>query len=478
MEPAQFLTDFHQYFKPVKDVSIVIGVSGGADSLSLAHLLLNSGLALIPAHFDHQLRIVSAAQAAEVAALMNRWGLPIEPGSGDVREFATNHKMGVEEAARVCRYEFLFSVAQKYKAQAVLTAHHLDDQVETVLMHFLRGSGINGLSGMRLCESLKQFSEEIPLWRPLLSTSKEEILDYCQRHDIEPIEDESNQELRYFRNRLRHELIPQIEKIQPSFRTIAARNARVVELDRQALERVTEQAWRDSLSEAHPGKALVFDRETWERLDEAIQYRLLMKAANTLVPGLRDLGFAELQRAKETIESRLPGKDFKAGILISNQAESFILSLGRFDLLQPEFPQLPDGISITLTLKKPAKLQHGWQISANLVDREEYENLSTEAKQAKDHAWLNPADVEWPLEVRRSVVGERWSPLGMVHKRQKMSDFLVNSKIPRAVRQAWPVVSSGGAVLWVAGLRIAQAWRLTGDETEVLHLQLIPPAVI
>jgi len=95
MEPAQFLTDFNQSFKPVKDVPIVIGVSGGADSLSLVHLLLNSGLVLIPAHFDHQLRTVSAAQAAEVAALMNRWGLRIEAGSGNVREFAKNQKMGI-----------------------------------------------------------------------------------------------------------------------------------------------------------------------------------------------------------------------------------------------------------------------------------------------------------------------------------------------------------------------------------------------
>ncbi len=229
-------------------------------------------------------------------------------------------------------------------------------------MHFLRGSGINGLSGMRPVEVLHQFSEETPVRRPLLDTSKDEILDYCRENQIEPIEDESNQDLRFYRNRLRHVLIPQIEAIQPSFRTILARNAEVIELDRQVLEKLTDQAWRDCLVVEYPGKALLFTRLEWEQLDEAVQYRLLIKAANWLVLGLRDLGFLELQRAKTAIDEHATRADFKSGILIQNQPKTFLLSLGKFVLPQTEFPQLPDSNSLKLTLKKPAKLQAGWQI--------------------------------------------------------------------------------------------------------------------
>ena len=476
MDGAQFLAIFFETFKPDLEKPIVIGVSGGADSLCLAHLLLQSGLRLIAAHFDHQLRPVSAEQAKEVISLVENWGLKSEIGSGDVREFARENKMGLEEAARVCRYRFLTAIAQKHKGQAILTAHHLDDQVETILMHFLRGSGINGLTGMRPAEVLPQFSEEISIWRPLLEYSKEEILEYCRIHQLEPIEDESNQDLRFYRNRLRHELIPRIEEIQPSFRTILARNAAVIDLDRQVLEKITELSWQNCLVNNYGNEALLFDRVKWEQLDQAIQYRLLMKAGNHLVPGLRDLGFQELQRAKTIIDEIMPRADFKAGILIKNQPETFLLSLGNFDLPQTEFPQLPDSTPLKLTLRQNAKLQFDWQIKAELVDKTDYDCLSTEIKQNPEHAWLNPADLEWPLMVRQPIVGERWSPLGMVHKHQKMSDFLINQKIPRTARSFWPVVCSAGSILWVVGLRISQAWRLTGDEVEVLHLQLIPHA--
>lgn len=475
MDGAQFLADFFETFKPDLKKPIVIGVSGGADSLCLAHLLLQSDLRLVAAHFDHQLRPVSTEQAREVISRMENWGLEPEIGSGDVCEFARENKMGLEEAARFSRYKFLTAIAQKHKAQAILTAHHLDDQVETILMHFLRGSGINGLTGMRLAEILPQFSEEIPIWRPLLEFSKEEILEYCKTHQLEPIEDESNRDLRFYRNRLRHVLIPQIEEIQPSFRTILARNATVIDLDRQVLEKITERSWQNCVVNKYGNEALLFYRAKWEQLDEAIQYRLLMKAGNHLVPGLRDLGFPELQRAKNAIDENMPRADFKAGILIQNQPETFLLSLGKFDLPQTDYPQLPDSAPLKLTLKKNVKLQFDWQIKAELVDKTDYDRLPAEIKQNSEHAWLNPADLEWPLMVRQPMVGERWSPLGMVHKRQKMSDFLINQKIPRTARSFWPVVCSAGSILWVVGLRISQAWRLTGDEVEVLHLQLIPP---
>ena len=476
MDPAKFLTTFLELFHPDPTKPIIVGVSGGADSMCLVHLLLDSGLKLLAAHYDHQLRPVSAEQAEQVSTLMKCWGLEFETGVGSVREFSTANKLGLEEAARICRYGFLTSIAQKHNAQAILTAHHQDDQVETVLMHFLRGTGLNGLSGMRLVELLPQFSVDVPIWRPLLNTSKEEILDYCRDNQITPIEDESNRDLLFYRNRLRYQLIPQIEEIQPAFRTIVARNANVIELDRQVLEKMTEHAWQSCLASQLSINALLFKRSEWNRLDEAIQYRLLMKAANQLVPGLRDLGFMELQRAKNTVDEGVTRADFKAGILIQNQAETFLLSLGNFDLPQTDFPQLPDTTPLKLTLKKPVKLLAGWQIKAEMVDKKVYDCLPNEIKQDFRQAWLNPADLEWPLQIRQPKEGERWSPLGMIHKHQKMSDFLINKKIPRTARNSWPVVCSAGSILWVVGLRIAQAWRLTGDEGEVLHLLLIPPA--
>ena len=132
MQAAVFIKDFIEGFKPDPGKPIVLAVSGGADSLCLLDTLKGSGLRLIPAHFDHQLREVSSQQAAQLLSLLSGWGFKCELGSQDVGLFAKTNKMGIEEAARVCRYSFLMDLAEKHGAQAVLTAHHQDDQVETV----------------------------------------------------------------------------------------------------------------------------------------------------------------------------------------------------------------------------------------------------------------------------------------------------------------------------------------------------------
>ncbi|HOF28370.1 MAG TPA: tRNA lysidine(34) synthetase TilS, partial [Anaerolineaceae bacterium] len=114
-------------------------------------------------------------------------------------------------------------------------------------------------------------------------------------------------------------------------------------------------------------------------------------------------------------------------------------------------------------------------LSAELMDAHRFQTLPDALKNHPYHAWINPLDLELPLEVRPARRGERWSPLGMALKHQKLSDFFINQKIPQTARAKWPLVLSGGSILWVVGLRIAQAWRLLGDESEILHLQVHPP---
>ena len=475
MQAADFIKDFLERFEPEPGKPLVVAVSGGADSLCLLDLLKDSGLSLIPAHFDHQLREVSSQQAAQLLELLSDWGFQGELGSQDVGLFAKTNKMGIEEAARVCRYTFLMSLAEKQGAQAVLTAHHQDDQVETVLMHFLRGSGLNGLSGIRPVETLKQFSESIPLWRPMLKISKEEILAYCAERNIQAFEDESNQDRRFYRNRLRQEVIPLLEEVQPAFKSIVSRNAQVFELDRQVLERITDQAFALCVKKVDDEGVLIIDRDLWEKQDEAIQARILTKAANDLRPELRDLGFEELKRARYAIEQKAARADFKGGILIQSQNEQIILSVGPYAFPRTDIPQLIRPEVQKLTVKNPLSLQNGWLLKAEMLDAKAYKKLSKELREDPLQAWLNPADLEWPLVVRPPIIGERWSPLGMVHKRLKLSDFFINQKIPHTARANWPVVCNAGSILWIAGLRISQAWRITGFESEVLHLSLIPP---
>ena len=458
------------HFDPA--LPLVVGVSGGADSLSLAHCLYKQGLKIIVGHFDHNLRPSSGREAAQISGLMAEWGLPVEVGKGAVREVAEQKRVGVEEAARICRYEFLLGLAESRKAQAVVVAHTADDQVETVLMHFLRGAGVEGLSGMRQVNFLNSIHAGIPIFRPMLNVFKSEVLAYCQEQHLDFVTDETNQDRSFFRNRLRLEVIPALEAVNPAFKNVVLRNAEAVRFDREILEHLQDQAFANCLQpSAHQGY-LTLDRKKFLSLSEGLQRRVILQTASSLRPDARDFGLIAVKRALKGIQEFTPRLEFTDGLQIwVEEAVFHVTPLGT----EPElthWPQLPQRQSFALRVGGKMELKNGWSLEAKRIDRQTYHAIPEDQRIDPLHAFLNPADLESPLQVRPANPGERWSPLGMGLKHQKLSDFYINNKIPRSARGLWPLVLSGGSIVWVAGLRIAQAWRLQGDEAEVLHLQL------
>jgi tRNA(Ile)-lysidine synthase len=456
------------------ELPLVVGVSGGADSLCLVHCLREGGFNLIVGHLDHALRESSAAQADALSKHMTEWGLPFFSQRQDVGQFAFHNKLGIEEAARLCRYRFLFDLAREHGAQGVVVGHHADDQVETVLMHFLRGSGLSGLSGMQLRSILTAIDPELPLFRPMLHVSKLEIQQYCQIHGLEVLEDESNTDTSFFRNRLRHELIPQLEGYNLGFKQALTRTAETLSADRHVLETLAEEAFTRVLVRTEED-ALIFSRETFLGLHLSLQRMVLRLAFAQLRPDSRDLGFEAVERALAAIRSGGSPTPLASGLWVYCFESNFVIAPSVYQHRHAEYPQLADLSGLKLKRGSKLLLNTGWYLTAEIMDSRKYEALREELKNHPLHAWLNPADLEWPLEVRPMRTGERWSPLGMALKHQKLSDFFVNQKIPQTARARWPLVLSGGSILWVAGLRIAQAWRLVGDECEILHLQLHAP---
>ena len=207
---------------------LLAAVSGGPDSLCLADLLNQLHIAVVIAHFDHQLRPSSATEVEMIRSYAERNHNEFTSGSMDVKHFAESQKLSIEEAARKARYTFLFEEAKKYKAQAVVTGHTADDQVETILMHLLRGSGAEGLQGMAFFSSGKVWDSMIPLARPLLNTWRSETIAYCREHQLEPVTDETNSETKYYRNRIRLELIPLLETYNPRFKENLLKTADVI----------------------------------------------------------------------------------------------------------------------------------------------------------------------------------------------------------------------------------------------------------
>jgi tRNA(Ile)-lysidine synthase len=221
---------------------VLVGVSGGPDSLCLADVLESLGYSLVIAHFNHQLRPQAGDDARVVEEFAGKRGIPFVLGSEKVGEFAESHHLSLEEAARICRYRFLFSQAEAAGAQAVAVAHNADDQVETVLMHLLRGSGLSGLRGMPYRSLTTEWSSTIPLVRPLLGVWREEINEYCAVRQLQPVTDLSNQDTTFYRNRLRHELVPYLQHYNPQAKERIWKMANVLAADYEVLEAQVEAA--------------------------------------------------------------------------------------------------------------------------------------------------------------------------------------------------------------------------------------------
>ena len=223
---------------------IIVAVSGGADSLCLLHLLHRlcgpgkryPELWLHAAHLNHKLRGEASAQdAAVVAQIATAWEVPMTVGELDVPTLARQERRSLEDAARTARYRFLREVA---RGQPIAVAHHADDQVETLLLHWLRGSGLAGMVGI--------LPRQQDIIRPLLGVSHAQTVAYCQQHQIVPLEDASNTDPRFLRNRIRHELLPLLESLEslnPGIRATLLRNAEVMRVDAEWIEAQVDASW-------------------------------------------------------------------------------------------------------------------------------------------------------------------------------------------------------------------------------------------
>jgi tRNA(Ile)-lysidine synthase len=333
-------------------------------------------LSLIVAHLNHQLRPAAQADEDFVRELAKRWQLPIFVEAQNVSRFAQENKHSLEEAARYCRYDFLGRVAAETAAHKVAVGHNADDQVETVLMHFLRGAGLTGLRGMLPGVALSHLNSgqtvTAPhLIRPLLETSRSDIEGYCQRHQLSPRQDDSNLDPTYFRNRLRHELIPYLETYNPNIRQVLQRTAKVVAAEVETLDGLVDQVWPGVIKDSS-AESLVFAIEVWLALPLALKRATLRRASYTLQKHLRDLSFDHIERAITLIERRQSGRQatLPQGLRLIVSYDSFVLtkaetSLAPAGLNQP-YLATPEMLALTVPGLTPLP-QTAWQLRAENI---------------------------------------------------------------------------------------------------------------
>ncbi len=454
-----------------KGKQVLAGVSGGPDSLCLLSSLHEAGWQVIAAHFNHQLRPEAAAEAAAVEAIAAQMGVPFIGGAGDVRAYAEQHRLSIETAARELRYRFLFEQARRYKAQAVAVGHTADDQVETVLMHFLRGAGLNGLKGMPYRTVLKDFDAGIPLVRPLLDTWRAETVSYCQQRRLEPHYDASNESTDFLRNRLRHELIPALETYNPRFREAVWRTGKTLSSDHELLSNLLQPIW-ESAKMRQADAYLELDLKYVTAQPRGVQMHILQRTAQALLPNC-DVGFDDLQRVTALVADPAQERgDFTGGLVLFKEGSRLCAARSENDVPRDQWPQMPEGAeAIRVTVPCNVTLDSGWTFSATSNGA-----LPESWKDANPfEAWIDPSSLPQQLELRVRRDGDRFEPLGMDGHSQKLSDFFVNSKMPARARDHWPLLCAGNRVIWVPGFRPADAVRVHAETKAILQLAVLPP---
>lgn len=456
-----------------KDQTLVVGVSGGPDSLCLLDVLARLGYKLVVAHLDHALRPESIEEANVVRWICTQMNLEFFTERIDVREYASEHRMTMEEAARDVRYRFLFRTAELFHAQAVAVGHNADDQVETVLMHLLRGSGLSGLRGMDYRQLPNAWSLEIPLVRPLLGIWRDEISTYVAKKGYQPVIDSSNQDQQYYRNRLRHELIPFLQGYNPQVKKLLWRMAVSLRDDYVMIEATTNEAWEDYLLQSGEGY-LGFSLLELRTSPRGLQRHLLRRAIYHLRPDLRDFDFAAVQRALDFLESppRSQSCDLLANIMLLIEGDCLWIMTKEASLPVDDWPQMESDKVAFLPLPGMLRLKGGWTLRSEFIKNESKHSLLEEVKKDLFQAVVDMESLSFPLEVRTRSHGDRFTPLGMGGHSVKLSEFMINEKLVRRAREGWPLVLSAEEIVWIPGVRLSHSYRIKESTRQLVHLKV------
>lgn len=452
--------------------TLLVGVSGGPDSLALLDALVVIGHSVVVAHYDHGLREEAHEELEFVQRIAKEWNLPFIFESGDTQHYASLHHLSIEEAARELRYEFLFRVANSQKASAVLVGHNADDQAETVVMHLLRGAGLDGLSGMDY-RVISGWSAEIPLVRPLLSTWREEILDYCQQRDLKPRFDRSNWDRTHFRNRLRHELIPTLEGYNPNIKSLIWKMSETITGDLGVLDGVVDELMVDMLLE-HRQRSIEINRAAFSGCKIGIQRRILRRVVSLLRPGLKDIGYDAIERIISLLVDPPQSRrsDLIAGLKLEIEEDRFILADWNVIPSRSDWPQLGPGIEFVLSVPGSVEIGNDWVFTAEIDDSTRENSSLWEAKHDLFTAYFDVAACGDSLVIRGRKPGDRFKPLGMEGSSAKISDFMINVKLPRRARPRWPLVFSQDNLIWVPGYQIAENAKVVEKTEMVIRLHL------
>ena len=444
---------------------LVVGVSGGPDSVCLLHILSGLkrtlGTELHIAHLNHLLRgAESDADAEYVSSLALELEIPATIERRDVKAYQRKHRLSLEEAAREVRYAFFSEVARSLGADTVAVGHTADDQIETILMHVVRGTGLAGLRGMQPLNIWHlPKGDKLRIARPLLEVRRGETEAYCSAQGLSPRIDSSNSLPTQLRNQVRSQLIPLLLRYNPDIEMALLRTARAADADLAYIDEQVSQLWGRVVKERPEG--IVIERVEFSPLDPALKRHLIRSVLQRLLGDLQDIESIH-------VESLLDAMTKPAGKRLSLPRGLAFHGDYRHGLITARggigCPYPPLQGEHRLNVPGETELS-GWRVRGTILD-----HRPTDADEGELKAYLDFDVTGDALTVRGRRRGDRFQPLGM-ELPKKLQDFMVDSKIPRHWRDHMPLVCSPQHILWVVGWRIDHRARVTPSTRRVLCLE-------
>ena len=434
---------------------VLAACSGGPDSVALVHLLLKLRQdiphEIAVGHFNHRLRPAAAGDEVFVRRLARENGLPFVSSRRDVRAYAQRFGLNLEEAARTLRYEFLKRTAARLDATRIATGHTMTDQAETLIMRLMRGTGLTGLGGILSVA-------EGRLVRPLLELEREEIEAYLAERRLACRRDETNEDLRFLRNRIRLELLPVLRtRFEPRLVQHLGRLALLFQDEERVMERVTSETAAGLVGRRE--ERLELDAEKLRALERGLARRVVRFFLREVQGDLRGLTFDDVEDVLNLGEGR--EKTIRKGLVIRRETGRLFAKTEAAGTRPRAFSYTWDGTGI-LEIPEAGvkvhlqKLRPGTRLFFD--DRK--------------RAYVDARTIAWPLEVRSRRPGDIFRPLG-APGRGKLNEMFRAKRIPQEARDRRPIFISAGKIVWVPGLPVSHVHRVTALTKSIITLELL-----
>ncbi len=418
--------------------NILVAVSGGIDSMVMLDLFLKTGYQVGMAHCNFNLRgKESDDDQLFVSDFAKKRNIPFHVTSFETKKYAEERSISIQMAARDLRYDWLKQIQKEYGYQYIAVGHNSDDSIETFFINLTRNSGIHGLTGIK-----PRFRDII---RPLLFASRQEIEAYAESNHISYREDSSNRETKYLRNKIRHQIIPEFEKMNPSFRnSIQDVTRRLGDLEKQLAE-ITRHYQHIAVSIADEQLKIDITKLPSAEIMQIVLFEMV-----------KDYGFNgdQVESMVEAAQGE-PGKQFFSdNFRLVKDRKEFIITR-RKETEDNEYT-IEKGVS---RISIPVALS--FEIIAGTG--------STEIPIQADTALVDYDKLNFPLKLRKWQKGDRFMPFGMNHFK-KLSDFFTDKKLSLVMKEAIWLIESGGDIVWIINHRIDNRYRITEKTHKILKM--------